>query len=41
MRDGEMHIPFVRKPEGKRSLRRHMHRWEDNITMNLKKTGYK
>jgi hypothetical protein len=25
----------VRKPEGKRPLERPMHRWEDNITMDL------
>jgi len=26
---------FVGKSEGKRPLRRHRHRWEDNITMDL------
>ena len=26
---------IVGKPEGKRPLGRHMHRWEDNIKMNL------
>jgi hypothetical protein len=29
----------VRKPEGKRPLRRPYHQWEDNITTNLKETG--
>jgi hypothetical protein len=27
---------LVRKPEGKRPLRRPMHRWEDNIRMGLR-----
>jgi hypothetical protein len=27
---------LVRKPEGKRP----MHRWEDNITMDLRETGW-
>jgi hypothetical protein len=27
------------KPEGKRSLRRPRHRWEDNIEMDLKEIG--
>jgi hypothetical protein len=26
---------LVRKPEGKRPLQRHRHRWEDNIRMNF------
>ena len=30
---------LVEKPEGKRPLGRPMHRWEDNIKMNLKKSG--
>ena len=29
----------MRKPEGKRSLRRPRHRWEDNIKMDLQKVG--
>jgi hypothetical protein len=28
------------KPEGKRTLRRPSHRWEDNIKMNLQEVGY-
>jgi hypothetical protein len=28
------------KPEGKRPLGRHRHRWEDNITNNLKIIGW-
>jgi hypothetical protein len=28
------------KPKGKRPLRRSRHTWEDNIKMNLKKTGF-
>jgi hypothetical protein len=28
---------LVHKPEGKRSLERHRHWWEDNIKMDLKK----
>ena len=31
---------LVGKPEGKRSLRRPRHRWEDNIKMNLQEVGY-
>lgn len=31
----------VRKPEGKRPLKRPTHQWEDNITTNLKETGCK
>jgi hypothetical protein len=30
---------LVRKPEGKRPLRRAMGRWEDNIRMDLRKVG--
>jgi hypothetical protein len=30
-------IPLVRKPEGKRLVRRLRNRWEDNIKINLKK----
>jgi len=30
---------LVGKPEGKRPLRRPRHRWEDNITMDLKEIG--
>ena len=29
----------VRKPEGKRSLGRSRHRWEDNIKMDLQEVG--
>ena len=31
---------LVGKPEGKRPLRRHRHRWEDNIKMDLQKVGW-
>jgi hypothetical protein len=31
---------FIGKPEGKRPLRRHGHRWKDNITMDLRKPGW-
>jgi len=31
---------LVEKPEGKRPLGRPMHRWEDNIKMDLKKVGW-
>jgi hypothetical protein len=31
---------LVGKPEGKRPLERPMHRWEDNIKMDLKKVGW-
>jgi hypothetical protein len=31
---------FSRKHEGKRSLRRPSHGWENNIKMHLKITGY-
>jgi len=30
---------LVRKPEGKRPLRRPRHRWEDNIKMDLQEVG--
>jgi len=30
---------LVGKPEGKRPLGRHGHRWEDNIKMNLQEVG--
>jgi hypothetical protein len=30
----------VGKPEGKRSLGRARHRWEDNIRMDLKRRGW-
>jgi hypothetical protein len=29
---------LVRKPEGKRSLGRSRHRWEDNMRMDLRET---
>jgi hypothetical protein len=29
----------VGRPEGKRTLGRHRHRWEDNIKMDLRETG--
>jgi hypothetical protein len=29
----KMHIKFVRKPEGKQSLGRPNHRWDDNVRM--------
>jgi hypothetical protein len=31
---------LVGKPEGKRQLGRHKHRWEDNIKMDLQLVGY-
>jgi hypothetical protein len=31
---------FDWKPEGKRQLGRRRHRWEDNIKMDLRKTGF-
>jgi hypothetical protein len=31
---------LVGKPEGKRPLRRHRHRWEDNIRVDLGKMGW-
>jgi hypothetical protein len=30
---------LVRRPKGKRSLRRPRHGWDDNIKMNLRETG--
>jgi hypothetical protein len=30
---------LVRKPEGERPVRRPMHRWEDNIKVNLREIG--
>jgi hypothetical protein len=32
---------LIRKPEGKRSLKRPRHIWKDNIGMDLRKVGYK
>jgi hypothetical protein len=40
--DGEgrgMYRVFVGKPEGKRSMGRHMRRWEDNIKMDRQEVG--
>jgi hypothetical protein len=31
---------LIGKPEGKRPLGRPKHRWEDNITMDLRETGF-
>jgi hypothetical protein len=31
---------LVRKPEGKRPLGRHRHRWEDDIGMYLREIGW-
>jgi len=31
---------LVGKPEGKRPLGRHWHRWEDNIKMDLQEVGF-
>ena len=31
---------MVGKPEGKRPLGRHRHRWEDNIKMDLQEVGW-
>jgi hypothetical protein len=31
---------LVGKPEGRRSLRRHIHRWENNIRMDLTEIGW-
>jgi hypothetical protein len=30
----------MKKAEGKRSFRRHRHRWENNITTDIKETGW-
>jgi hypothetical protein len=35
-----MHKNFGRKPEGKRPLRKPKCRWEDNIRMDLRETGW-
>jgi hypothetical protein len=35
-----VHETFVGKSEGKRSLGRPRHRWEDNIKMGLREIGY-
>jgi hypothetical protein len=37
--DRGVHRVLVRKPEGKRPLRRPRHRWEDNIKMDLQDVG--
>jgi hypothetical protein len=36
-----MYKNLAGKPEGKKPLRRPMHRWENNIKMDLKETGWK
>jgi hypothetical protein len=33
------YMVMVGRPDGKRPLGRHIHRWEDNIKINLQKTG--
>jgi len=41
---GEMRNVYsilIGKPEGKRSLGRHGHRWEDNIRMDLREMWWK
>jgi len=35
-----VHRVLVGKPEGKRSLGRPRHRWEDNIKLDLQEVGY-
>jgi len=35
------HVARMGRPEGKRSLRRHRYRWEDNIRMDLREVGWK
>jgi hypothetical protein len=37
---GNAHSILVGKPVGKRPLKRHRHRWEDNIGMNLREIGW-
>ena len=37
--DRGVHRVLVEKPEGKRSLGRPRHRWEDNIKMDLQEVG--
>jgi hypothetical protein len=37
----EMLTVFIRKPEGKRPLRRYRHIWKDNIRMDLMEIGWK
>jgi hypothetical protein len=37
--DRGVHRVLVGKPEGKRSLGRPKHRWEDNIKMDLQEVG--
>jgi hypothetical protein len=36
----EKHSILVGKPEGKRQFGRSRHRWEDNIRMDLRETGW-
>jgi hypothetical protein len=36
---GGVYRVLVGKPEGKRPLGRSMHRWEDNINMDLQEVG--
>jgi hypothetical protein len=31
---------LVGKPQGKRPIGRHIRRWEDNITMNIREIGW-
>jgi hypothetical protein len=39
-RDEKAHRILVGKPEGKRPLGKLIHRWEDNIKMDLRKVGF-
>jgi hypothetical protein len=40
MGTGDFHAGFRwGKPEGKKPIGRHKHRWEDNIKMDLKEVG--
>jgi hypothetical protein len=39
-RDEKENNILVGKPEWKRPLGRHGHKWEDNITVNLRETGW-
>jgi hypothetical protein len=39
-KSGVLYRDVVWKPEGKRPLGRHKHRWEDNIKMDLQEVGW-
>jgi len=40
MGEEQLYRALVEKPKGRRLLRRHTHRWKDNIKIVLKEAGW-